>query len=255
MPNVPDNFYRSIRDVVASVTQISGFLSPREIEFLYLLAACPTAAGSILEIGCYHGKSTVVLAKGAELATGESVVTVDPLEFEGAVEQLHGNLTEHHVDKMVEFHRSTSEALGEDWTRPLRLLWIDGDHSYRLKKIDFDTFFPHLADGAVIAFHDVLNHFEGPVRVFMESVLLSDHFASAGLCGSIGWAQYRQDPAKCLASRRQRLRLYRRLSTLIPSVAFNQWPPKKMERTRHKLYRSLVPHGRVNPTRWLSQVA
>jgi len=46
------------------------------------------------------------------------------------------------------------------------------------------SFRPHLASGAIVALHDVLHTFEGPVRVFAEALLDSDEFGPAGLCGS-----------------------------------------------------------------------
>ena len=52
------------------------------------------------------------------------------------------------------------------------MLWIDGDHTYHGTKVDFDLFSKFLSNGAIIAFHDVLGNFEGPIRVFMEDVLL-----------------------------------------------------------------------------------
>ena len=95
------------------------------------------------------------------------------------------------VEHKVEFHRAFSRDVASNWNRPIRLLWIDGDHSHKGCKEHFNLFSPHLADGAVVAFHDSLNTFDGPIRVFVEEILRSDRFGPAGFVHSIAWAEYR----------------------------------------------------------------
>lgn len=55
------------------------------------------------------------------------------------------------------------------WSRPIRLLWIDGEPTYQgAKEEDFGLFSPYLSNGAIVAPHDALHGFEGPLRVFVE---------------------------------------------------------------------------------------
>jgi len=86
--------------------------------------------------------------------------------------------------------------LAPGWTRPIRFLWIDGDHTYRGRKRISISFARISSPARSSALHDVLHTFEGPVRVFAEELLDSDRFGPAGLCGSIGWAQYRRVTAE-----------------------------------------------------------
>jgi hypothetical protein len=37
----------------------------------------------------------------------------------------------------------TSEATAQHWDKPIRLLWIDGDHRYEPTKLDFSMWEPH----------------------------------------------------------------------------------------------------------------
>jgi Methyltransferase domain len=67
------------------------------------------------------------------------------------------------LEENVEARRDFSRNVAADWPRRIRLLWIDGDHSGC--KENYDLFSPYLAEGAVIAFHDWLHTFEGPIRV------------------------------------------------------------------------------------------
>ena len=77
MPTLPPGFGDCVRDLRASLRGVEGWLSDREAQFLALLAACPTCDGEILEIGSYRGRSTIALVKGAALAGGATIHTVD----------------------------------------------------------------------------------------------------------------------------------------------------------------------------------
>jgi len=131
------------------------------------------------------------------------------------------------------------------------LLWIDGDHTYQGAKLDFDLYSPYLADGAIVAFHDTLHEFEGPIRVFVEDILSSDHFGPAAFFHTIAWAQYRpQDGTRFRAARE---RLARPASKLIPFVSGGR-PVKGLLKLRFKLRRALVPHAVLSPAEWNQNV-
>ena len=240
------------------VRDVGGFLSDREIRFIALLSVSPLADGEILEIGSFEGKSTVVLARGAKLVSDARISAVDPLVaewYETARETIDTNLSDAGVMEFVDFHQMFSYELAADWSQPLRLLWIDGDHSYAAVTKDLNCFGHHLADGGVIAFHDTINFYDGSLRVFMEDVLLSDHFGAAGLWGTIGWARYHADPDTTRQYRQQKLQLYRRLSCLVPYVAFGNVPSNWWSKASFRFHRSRVPHGEMQPDAWLKAVA
>ncbi|MEX2155852.1 MAG: class I SAM-dependent methyltransferase [Gemmatimonadales bacterium] len=216
----------------------------------------------ILEIGSFKGKSTVGLASVAARYGLGKVVAVDPHTAPSATDpdlrgqrsswdDFRATLRAAGVEDAVEAHRGFSRDLARGWDRPVRLLWIDGDHTYHGAKEDIDLFRRHLADGAIVALHDVLNSFEGPIRVFVEELLASDQFGPAGLCGSIGWAQYRpRDGARWQEARRG---LARRASRLIPLVQTGR-ELRGFDKLRYKLSRALVPHSAVVPEQWVQMV-
>jgi hypothetical protein len=229
---------------------------------LALVAVCAPARGTILEIGSYKGKSTVGLASVAQRYGLGPVVAVDPhtapavTDFGHASrvsswEDFQASLHAAGVEGAVEAHRSYSRDLARGWSRPIRFLWIDGDHTYRGAKEDIDLFRPHLVPGAIVAMHDVLHSFEGPVRVFAEELLASDQFGPAGLCGSIGWAQYR--PGDGAQWRAVRLALGRRVKRLIPFADGRELTG--LRKLRYKLWRGLVPHAAPDPAAWVRAVS
>jgi hypothetical protein len=244
------------------VRDAAGFLTEREARFLALAAACAPARGTVLEIGSFQGKSTVGLASIAARYGLGKVVTVDPHtapsvtdpDLQGQAsswDDFRRTLRAAGVEAAVEVHRAFSRDLARGWDRPIRLLWIDGDHTYAGAKEDIDLFRPHLADGAIVALHDVLHTFEGPIRVFVEELLASDAFGPAGLCGSIGWAQYRPKDGGQWRAAREALR--RRAAKLIPLVQRGR-EPRGAAKLRYKLWRALVPHAAPEPAAWAAAV-
>lgn len=265
MKKLPENFDSFAEKVLAEAETVEGFLSTNEMRFLALLGACPTAKGEVLEIGSFKGKSTVILAKAAQLAGDAKIYAVDPLTAPSATDpdlrgddsslkDFQSNIERCKVADKIEFNQTFSYKLAETWNKPLRLLWIDGDHTYKGTKLDFDGFAAHLADGAIVAIHDVLHEFDGGIRVFMEDILLSPNFGACGFVGSIGWAQYRLDETTGERFKAEKLSLYKKLSRLIPHIVFGKGV-QGFEKKIYKLKRSRVPRGAINTSEWLKQVS
>lgn len=261
---LPKNFDKVFSDILEITKNVEGCLTEREIKFLFLLGVYPTANGEVLEIGSFKGKSTIVLAKALKCIDNNKIVAVDPLTSPSITdpvlkgkpsgwEEFQNNIKVAKVEDAVEFHRMFSHELAKNWDRRLRLLWIDGDHSYQGTKVDFDLFSKFLSNGAIIAFHDILANFDGPIRVFMEDVLLSSNFGPSGLWGTIGWAQYLEDKETCLKYKEEKLKLYIKLSRLIP-FATSDKPLRGMGKFRYKFLRSRVPHSEISYKKWMSKV-
>jgi len=264
-PNsLPPAFEQFTTDLLAEVETVEGYLSPREIRFLALMAACPTAAGEILEIGSFKGKSTIILAKAAGLADGTVVNAVDPMTAPSETDpDLHGasssladferNIAEHGVESRIRFNQTFSYDLAKTWKTPLRLLWIDGDHTYAGTKLDVEGFVPHLSDKAIVAIHDVLHEFEGGARVFAEKILGSPNFGAFGFCGSIAWAQFHADARDATAHDSRKRAFTRKLERLIPFSSHRG--VTGFAKKKYKFYRWMIPHGPVDPDAWLDMVA
>ena len=258
----PPDLQAALDEAWDRVRAAPGFLTEREGRFLALVAACAPAQGTILEIGSYKGKSTVGLASVAQRYGLGPVVAVDPHSAPAVTDFGHGSqqsswddfrasLRRAGVEGSVEAHRAYSRDLARGWTRPIRLLWIDGDHTYAGAKQDIELFRGFLTPGAIVAMHDVLHTFDGPVRVFAEEVLASDDFGPAGVCGSIGWAQYRpRDGASWGGARRA---LARRVRRLIPFVREGN-EPRGVRKLVYKMMRGLVPHRAPTPVAWIDSV-
>ncbi|MCO6509652.1 MAG: class I SAM-dependent methyltransferase [Aridibacter famidurans] len=261
----PDEFQRFSAGIVSEACEIEGYLSPDEMRFLSLIAAVPRASGEVLEIGSFKGRSTFILASCARFAGQEKIHAVDPLiapaetdpdlgTEDSSERDFFANLELRGVAEFVAFHKELSHELAEHWDSPIRLLWIDGDHTYEGTKRDLDCFRPFLSDGAIVAIHDALHEFEGGIRVFAEDILLSRSFGACGFVGSIAWSQYRSDSLQTRHFIGEKLALYKKASRLIPYVAFGR-RLEGFEKKKYKLVRSRVPHGAVDPEEWLALTA
>jgi predicted O-methyltransferase YrrM len=259
---IPADLEAVINAAWEETQKVPGHLTENESRFLGLLAACVPGKGTIVEIGSFKGRSTVMLAKVASHYGFGPVVAIDPhnsdilLKTEDHPEDssyqdfLH-NIDAAGVSKHVESRVMRSTEAAKSWNQPIRVLWIDGDHSYEGAKKDLDGFLPYVEPLGVVAFHDALNVFPGPIRVFVEEVLRSDRFGPAGFVHSIAWAQYRPEDGG--AFRGSRSALARRASRLLPFVDTGK-ELQGMVKRRYKLRRYLVPHSAISARKWASLV-
>lgn len=181
----------SLEETKQIANQIEGWLSEDEGEFLYKSAKKCIGRGVIVEIGPWKGKSTVYLANGSKASNKVKIYTIDPYveEYGGklAFEEFKKNIKTANVEDVIEPLVKTSEEANKDWRKPIEFLWIDGDHSFPMVKLDFDLWSPYLIKGGTIAFHDAVSG--GPKKVVCDFVLKSDKFGNAGLIDTIFYAQ------------------------------------------------------------------
>lgn len=259
---IPPDVDRVIAEAWQKTQCVPGFLLENEAKFLGLLAACTPAQGLIVEIGSFKGRSTVMLASVAAHYQLGPVVAIDPHNFNLSVapasvssassyEEFVESLRVTGVSQHVEFHHALSKDVSASWNRPIRLLWIDGDHSYAGAKADFDGFMPHLNPSGIVALHDSLNLFPGPIRVFVEDVLRSPQFGPAGFVHSIAWTQFRPEDGHKFEA--QRAKLDRRASGLLP-YAERCADLSALEKMAYKLFRSRIPRAPLSSPQWAALV-
>ena len=260
--NLPANLETVLDEAWQRARDVPGYIGELEFRALGLLAGSAPARGVTVEIGSFKGKSTVALASIAAACGFGQVISIDPHTAPSVTDpMLHGKASSFDdflqtlrttgIEQQVEVHRAPSREVAVGWDRTIRLLWIDGDHTYSGAKEDFDLFFPHLMEGGIVALHDTLHEFEGPIRVFVEDILRSDRFGPAAFFHTIGWAQYRPSDGKRFRTERQRLA--RQAARLIPLVAGGQ-QVKGFSKMLYKLNCARVPHGVPSPAEWRAKM-
>lgn len=249
--------------MVALSEKLDGHLTPKEVRFLSCLPFLKRP-GAIVEIGSFKGKSTIILAKVSKEIKKEKIVACDPLLLNSPTDPKDGdpqtlpqifrhNLEKNDVTDYVEFHQKKSAELAQEWERAIKVLWIDGDHTYSGASLDIDLFYNHLNDGALVCLHDVLHEQEGPIRVFIEKMVLSEEFPLCGCCGSIGWGVYTSKHRPSENEWVKKLNLYKSLSKLVPYTIKSRHKIS-YSHFKYKIARSRVPHGEVSASRWIEEI-
>jgi MMP 1-O-methyltransferase len=186
-----------------------GFMPDDEGLALHTAALDASAVGPLLEIGSWCGKSAVYLGDAAERA-GTVLFCVD--HHRGSEE--NQPTWEHHDPALVDartgrintlprFRRTIEDAglegtviavVGEStlvaahWQTPLGMVFIDGGHGEVPAHADYDAWAPKLAQGGLLAIHDV---FEDPAAggrppyEVWRRAATSGTFEPAGATGSL----------------------------------------------------------------------
>lgn len=156
--------------------QAKGLSSREAGAHLEQLAREVPAGQAIVELGVFHGRTLLYLAKGSAEGNRVEVHGVDPWDLPGErypsawkAERRHRSTFTHTETResaernvrnspwadVVHLHREFSVPAGEVWAGPpVGLLHIDGNHNYPDARDDFDAWRPHLAPGAVVVWDD-----------------------------------------------------------------------------------------------------
>jgi MMP 1-O-methyltransferase len=178
---------------LARVAATEGQMTDDEAACLYALAR-EAAGGCIVEIGSFHGKSTVALALGARAGGGARVYAVDPfVPFVGLLggrfgpddktALLRNLLLAGVADGVWLLHLGSTQA-ARAWSEPIALLWVDGDHSEAAVRADLAAWTPYVAAGGLVALHDSLDPKLGP-RAAIDELLASKAWERVREAGTI----------------------------------------------------------------------
>lgn len=171
-----------------------GFMPDDEAAALRA-AAVLAGTGLWLEVGTYCGKSTLHLGSVAR-TNGAQLVTLD--HHRGSEENQPGwewhdaDLVDPHtgrletlpslrhalfdaaLDETVSVLVATTQQAALWWSTPLRLLFLDGNHTQQIAQHDYAAFAPFVEEEGVLVIHDVFpNPADGgrpPFNVFRRAI-------------------------------------------------------------------------------------
>lgn len=135
-------------------TKVPSWTSIAEREKLAELAEAVPQGGHIVEIGALYGGMTIVMGvanPGARITSIDNFSWTPPgYEARPASKaEMERNLAAFSVSARI--IEGDSREIGQTWTEPIDLLWIDGGHSYDFVRSDLEAFGPF---ARVIALHD-----------------------------------------------------------------------------------------------------
>jgi predicted O-methyltransferase YrrM len=207
----------SIEAARRAAKSVKGYLFDKEGQLLYDLAR--QSQGPIVEIGSYHGKSTVWLAYGARAGSGAHIHAIDP-HLRQSEAPLRANLERLGLADQVTIVTNTSADAVKDWNQgEIGMLWIDGSHRYDDVAVDVAEWGRFLRPGGFIALHDTVA-WDGPRRVVDEIVRASKGYSEIGLCRSITYATRKPDSRAANMLRDRSVLATRRLRAVIWRIAY-----------------------------------
>lgn len=193
--------FAEISKAIRITRNIDGWLTDIEGSALYYAARYGPSEGKIVEIGSFKGKSTILLALGSKQVGREQVYAVDT--HRGSPEHQPGGEFASHMppEGTTEFvfRQNIKQAGVEDWVvpvimssldtlrswrDPIRLLFIDANHSYESVRSDFLGWEKYVVSGSLVAMHDVdywdgtTNVLNGPTKVLHQDIARTGLYSS-----------------------------------------------------------------------------
>jgi hypothetical protein len=199
-------------EVSHALEGVKGWLHPGEQRLLYDLAREVPSGGTIVELGAWMGRSSIVLGGGSLSGPKARVYAVDIFaekrEVNSVVYREHfdehfspgesdylptfdKNIRGAGVEGVVIPIRGLTAKAGRQWEGPLiDLLFIDANHDYEGVRDDFFAWVPHCKEGAPCAFHDYYNVDYPGVRQFVDQLLAAEilddiRSADSIICGRL----------------------------------------------------------------------
>jgi hypothetical protein len=171
--------------IFKKIEKIKGWLKEQEADLLIiiLLKMCLKFSGqhTIVEIGCYQGKATILLGSFIkEFFPVVKIAAIDPHDGKlGAVDEelisvspsltaFTANIKNAGLEDVVEIIHS--HTCNVKWQKPISLLIVDGLHDYPSVARDFWQFADLLNTGGCVAFHDYADYYPG-VQAFVDELL------------------------------------------------------------------------------------
>jgi hypothetical protein len=147
-----------------------GMMPPAELLAVYRLAVeCP-AQGDFVELGAWKGLTTCYLATACRVRGCGQVVAVDTFQGTREHDTRYAGVKRYGGETLSAFRRTVRQAGVVNLVRecvslttpaaigypggPIAFLLIDADHSYGGVKGDFEAWFPLVAPGGTVVFHD-----------------------------------------------------------------------------------------------------
>ncbi len=188
----------------AAVGDVDGWMTQGQARMLYAASEATRAGDTIVEIGSFRGRSTVVLALAAP--DGVDVVAIEPhAGNDRGPQEIEGFAAEASID--LEVFRANLDAAGViDRVRHIQMFsdqahgevagniavcYVDGAHRFGPARADIRDWGRRVAPGGTLLIHDSFSSIGVTLAILRE--LLFGRFRYVGRSRSL--AQYRADLA------------------------------------------------------------
>jgi SAM-dependent methyltransferase len=187
----------TFESTLRAIDGIDGWMTDEQARRLWDRAGALSPPARIVEIGSFHGRSTIVLATAA--AEGVDVVAVDPhLGSDRGPNEIaadrdlgerdyrtfHENLAAASVDRRVRHLRAPSCMAVDDVPDDIDLLYVDGAHRFAPALDDLRGWGAKVRDGGRMLVHDSWSSV-GVTLALLLAMAPSPRWRYAGRVGSL----------------------------------------------------------------------
>lgn len=171
------------------IKQIPGWLSDEEALFLEKSSKrTQKLKGEIVEIGSFHGKSTICLAQSKG-----KVYAIDPhrgfvedgMKYNPTYRAFMKNIKSAKTNgKIIPIVKTSKEAAGK-WAKEIRFIFIDALHDEKNAALDYKLWSKHLVNNGMIAIHDSFLRWCGSEKIALDNIVNSPEYYKIGVANSI----------------------------------------------------------------------
>jgi predicted O-methyltransferase YrrM len=138
---------------------------------------------TIVEVGVFMGRSTLLLAGARCLQGSGRVHCIDPFDCSGdefsvphyralvkqfgatSLEEVFGrHMQRFRLERMIEVHKGTSREIVAGWNAPIDLLLLDADHSPEGAREAFDQWTPFARPGGMVVLDNTADRAYAPTH-------------------------------------------------------------------------------------------
>ena len=154
--------------------EIEGWCTDNEAGYLYDRARALPKGSVAVEVGAWHGKSTIPLAMGCQEG-GSQLISVDNWAGVKTVKKMpdrtvwERNLQQAGLREVVTLLEADSVTVAQTVFGPIRLVYIDGEHQRDSVRADIDAWLPRCATDGGILFHDYVSGWVGVGQAVREA--------------------------------------------------------------------------------------
>lgn len=188
---------RTFAEAWKAVADVDGWMTEGQARALYGAAAACPPGGTIVEIGSFHGRSTIVLASACP--DDATVIAIDPhagndrgpreiegYEYEASEDHdtFVRNLLTAGVGDQVRHVRMSSDVALSEIDGEIDVLYVDGAHRYALARADIGRYGSRVRRGGTMLIHDSFSSI-GVTGAIMRELLMSRQWRYEGRSRSL----------------------------------------------------------------------
>jgi MMP 1-O-methyltransferase len=163
----------AVAEYLALSERLPGWTRNEEARELARISLSLGPGAVIVEVGSFFGSGTILLAGPRKIRGSGKVHAVDPFDCSGdsysvpvyrdilanaGGRSLRDNFQENIVSaglvEWVEVHHGGAREIGTTWSTPIDLLFLDGDQSRAGAREAYESWWPYLKQGGVVALHN-----------------------------------------------------------------------------------------------------